>query len=281
MSDFLDVLARDAKVTVASGYYKSLPQKAQLHPASLKAAIISTCAEGKKAAVITEVKAASPSAGTIKEEVDAGTLSEEMAKGGAVGISVLTEPKHFNGSLTNLREVRANLKLPILMKDIVVSSEQLAAAAKIGANVVLLIQALFDRGYCEESLSEMVRDAHARKLEVLLEAHNTEEFHRAVASDADLVGINNRDLGTLKVDLDVTKRILQQNSLKCKLVISESGIKNASDIRFLRACGADAFLVGSSVMLSNCVEEKVRELVQSLSSENRIKSENRILRTKK
>jgi indole-3-glycerol phosphate synthase len=195
-------------------------------------------------------------------------IAEAMARGGAVGISVLTEPKHFHGSLGNLCKVRGTVKLPVLMKDIVVSLLQLSAASRTGANAVLLIQALFDRGYCKQSADEMVADAHARNLEVLLETHNEDEFRRALSSDADLVGINNRDLGTLKVDLNVTQRILQKNPPEGKLVVSESGIHTPADVRFLRGCGAHAFLVGSAVMLSSNVEEKVRELAHSLLNEN-------------
>ncbi len=118
-------------------------------------------------------------------------------KGGAAGISVLAEPKHFKGSLNNLAEVRKAVKLPILMKDIIVSTEQIEAASNIGADAVLLIQALFDRGYCETSLRNMIAYAPTQKrLEVLLETHNDAEFKIAAASDADLLGINNRDLGT-------------------------------------------------------------------------------------
>jgi indole-3-glycerol phosphate synthase len=104
-----------------------------------------------------------------------------------------------------------------------------------------------------------------------LETHNEDEFRRALSSDADLVGINNRDLGTLKVDLNVTRRILMKNRPEGKLVVSESGINTAADVRFLRGCGAHAFLVGSAVMLSSNVEEKVRELAHSLLSQNQPK----------
>jgi indole-3-glycerol phosphate synthase len=190
-------------------------------------------------------------------------LAQAMARGGAVGISVLTEPKHFNGSLGNLCKVRQAVNLPILMKDIIINPLQLATASRMGANVVLLIQALFDRGYSQQPLSQMIGDAHARNLEVLLETHNLDEFRRAVTSDADLVGINNRNLGTLKVDLKVTKRILKKNVTNGKLVVSESGINTAADLRFLRECGAHAFLIGSAVMLADDVEGKVREFVNA------------------
>ena len=259
MADFLDVLARDAKETINKGYYENLAQTKTAH-ISLKDAIL----ESTTVAVITEIKAASPSAGIIRKNFEARRLAEAMCKGGAVGISVLTEPKHFKGSLDSLVEARKAVKLPILMKDIILSPVQLEAASKVGANAALLIQALFERGYCECDINEMIAEAHSKKLEVLLETHTENEFRLALNSDADLIGINNRNLGTLKVDLNVTKEILEKNDHDGKIVVSESGIKTRADLRFLRECGADAFLIGSAVMLADNVEEKVKEFVLAL-----------------
>lgn len=259
MADFLDTLAQSAKATINSGYYQALTE-AVTPRVSLKKAIL----EAKTAPVITEIKAASPSAGTIRENVDARGIAESMEKGGAVGISVLTEPKHFSGSLGSLVEARRTVKLPLLMKDIILSPVQLEAASKVGANVVLLIVALFDRGYCACNLSAMIATAHSKGLEVLLEAHTTEEFRVAVSTHADLVGINNRNLATLKVNLNVTQQILKQNNAEGKIVVSESGVRTPADLRFLRECGARAFLVGSAVMLADNVEEKVKEFVSAL-----------------
>jgi indole-3-glycerol phosphate synthase len=259
MADFLDALARDAKETINKGYYKVLTQTPTVH-ISLKKAII----ESKTVPVITEIKAASPSAGIIRKNLEAEKLAKAMEKGGAVGISVLTEPKHFKGSLNSLVEARKAVKLPILMKDIILSSAQLETASKVGANAILLIQALFERRHCECDINGMIMEAHSKNLEVLLETHDEDEFRSAVASDADLIGINNRDLGTLKVNLDVTRRILKNSDAKGKIVVSESGINTLADLRFLRECGAHAFLIGSAIMLSNNVEEKVKEFVRGL-----------------
>jgi indole-3-glycerol phosphate synthase len=259
MADFLDVLAQDAKKTIRRGYYETPVEATSAHT-SLKRAIL----ESKTAPVITEIKAASPSAGIIRKNVKAAELARAMERGGAVGLSVLTEPTHFNGSLNSLIAARKAVNLPILMKDIILHPVQLEATSKVGGNAVLLIQALFGRGYCEGTVQEMINLAHSRNLEVLLETHNEIEFRSAVATDADLIGINNRNLGTLKVDLNVTKQILQNNDAKGKVVISESGVNTPADIRFLHACGARAFLVGSAVMRSGNVEEKVKELVQAL-----------------
>ena len=258
MLDFLCQLAADAKARVASGYY-TYPRKANPVVVSLNHAI----SNRQNNPVIAEIKVASPSKGTIRENVDPGAIAQAMARGGAVGISVLTEPKHFHGSLENLVRTRAAVELPILMKDIVISPVQLAAAAQTGANAILLIQALFDREYCQLTLAQMIADAHALKLEVLLETHNADEFRRAVASDADLVGINNRDLAFLQVDLNVTKQVLKEYSAGGKVVVSESGIDSPSNLRFLRGCGARGFLIGGAVMRADNVELKVKEFVNA------------------
>jgi len=184
-----------------------------------------------------------------------------MENGGATGISVLTEPKHFNGSLGNLVKVRESVRLPILMKDIILDPIQLDAASRIGANVVLLIKAIFERGYCEVSLEKMIEQVHSKNLEVLLETHNEEEYQQAIETDADLVGINNRDLRTLNVDLHITERILNKHENASKVVISESGVMTPTDLVFLRNCGAQAFLIGSSIMMADNIEKKVKEFV--------------------
>jgi indole-3-glycerol phosphate synthase len=258
MPDFLDRLARDAKETIDSGYYE-VEGEAGTSRLSLREAILKC----NRAPVITEIKAASPSKGTIRPSFEAGKIAHAMERGGAVGISVLTEPKNFKGSLKSLFETRRAVQLPVLMKDIVISSKQLEAASKAGANAALLIQALFDRGYCECGVEEMIAKAHSENLEVLLETHSEGEFRFAVQGAADLIGINNRNLGTLKVDLNVTKNILENSETNGKIVVSESGIESPANISFLSECGANAFLVGSAVMLADDVETKVREIVRA------------------
>ncbi len=258
MSDYLDVLARVAQVTIEDGYYDEA-KPADKKRLSLRTAIL----KSQTVPVIAEIKAASPSAGIIRKNVDAGEVARAMQRGGAVALSVLTEPKHFDGSLESLAAAREAVDVPILMKDIILSPVQVYAAKKMGANAVLLIKALFDRGYCEKTLTEMIAGAHMLGLEVLLEAHSEAEFKSTVKTDADLIGINNRDLATFKVDLNVTKKILEKNGSNGKLVVSESGIGTPADIRFLRGVGADAFLVGSAVMSAGNIEEKVKEFVEA------------------
>lgn len=256
MSDFLDKLAMDATKTIDSGYYKASSPTPQP-----KISLKKTIQECKTNAVITEIKAASPSLGTIRTQLNPKQIAKAIEKGGAAGISVLTEPKHFHGSLQTLKETREAVKLPLLMKDIILVVDQIEVAANLGANAVLLIQGLFDKGYCEMSVKKTIAFAHSQGLEVLLETHTKEEFLLAIETEADLVGINNRNLETLKIDLNTTKEILKNNSGRGKVVVSESGIKTQADLRFLRECGANAFLIGSSIMLTENIEEKTKEFV--------------------
>ena len=258
MVDFLDTLAKNAKVTINSNFYDEVPKSKRIK-VNLKQKIIET----KKTPIIAEIKTASPSLGIIRKKFNITKIAESMENGGAVAISVLTEPKHFGGSLDFLATTRKAVKIPILMKDIILNPVQLEAANNIGANVVLFIQALFDRGYCKLSLDKMIAVAHSKGLEVLLETHNEKEFSSALESSADLIGINNRDLSSLKVNLTVTKKILENFNSKDKIVVSESGINIPADVNFLQKCGAKAFLIGSSIMKSNNVEEKVKEFVSA------------------
>jgi indole-3-glycerol phosphate synthase len=258
MGDFMDFLARAAQDTIDSGYYKHAKPRENIH-ISLKQAIL----DCKANPVITETKAASPSIGVIRKNFEPGLVAKEMQKGGATALSVLTEPNYFKGSLEALSQVRDAVKLPIIMKDIVLDPIQIEAASKLGANAVLLIQALFDRGFFSKSLEEMIVSAHRGGLEVLLETHTQVEFDSAVKTNADLIGINNRDLANLSVNLKTTKNILAKTSSNGKVVVSESGIKTPSDLCFLRESGARAFLIGSSIMASNNIGKKVKEFVNA------------------
>ena len=259
MPDFLDRLAKDALDTIKSGYYKEKIRISNNEPLNLKKSLMH--AEGNP--IIAEIKAASPSKGSIKENINSVKLAELMMNGGAAGLSVLTEPKHFNGSIKYVSDIQAVHSYPILMKDFILSKAQVKTARKIGASAVLLISTLYNRGYGEIGLESMIDLVHKEGLEVLLETHSIEEFKTGINTDADLIGINNRDLKTLETDIKVTESILRQVEPAGKIVVSESGIKNASDIIFLRNCGAKAFLVGSSIMESDDPQSKVKELVNA------------------
>ena len=258
MSDFYDILGHDAQTTINSGYYNSFISTPSLH-LSLKNAIL----ECNKNSVIAEIKLASPTLGAIRENRNLTEIAQAMEKGGAIAISVLTEPRHFNGSIDTLSIVRRAVKLPLLMKDIILSKTQINTAVSIGADAVLLIKTLYDRGYGEVDLDSMIELVHTKGLEVLLEVHTEEEFKAAKNTKADIIGINNRNLADLKIDLNNTKNILQTNSSKDLVIISESGIYTPGDLHFISQTGVSAFLIGSSIMLTENVEEKVREFVNA------------------
>jgi indole-3-glycerol phosphate synthase len=261
--DFFDVLCRTAQKTVASSFYSTFEQHDETSNAASARRVserINTCAN---LPLIAEIKVASPTMGALRVDADAGEIATRMEAGGAAGISVVTEPHFFRGSARLLENVRSRVSAPLLMKDFVVSTCQIEAARAAGASAVLLIQALFDRGYATHDVEEMIELADAIGLEVLLEAHTKAEFERALRTDADLVGINNRDLRTLDVDLTTTKKILEAVPADGRIVISESGVTTPEEALFLRQCGADALLVGSALMRSKDVFLAVDRLVNA------------------
>jgi indole-3-glycerol phosphate synthase len=186
-----------------------------------------------------------------------------MLSGGACALSILTDPESFQGGLNVLSEVAEQVNVPVIMKDIIVSPRQLKAGAGGGADVVVLISELFSRGLTDTGLDETVEEARRLGLEVLVEANGALEFEKMRSHSPDLYGINNRNLLTFQVDLDTTERILSKTKRLDRPVVSESGIESAGDIRRLKSAGAQAFLVGTSIMKSANVESKVRELVNA------------------
>ncbi len=214
------------------------------------------------ASLITEIKFSSPAEGSIREISDPLQIAESMINGGAKALSILTQPHLFNGSPEYFIKIRKNVEIPLLMKDIMIDKIQIDAAKKMGADYFLLIQALFDKGYVN-NMDELIDYGHKNGLKILLESHTKSEFDNAMKTNADIIGINNRNLDTLKINLQTTKQILE-NSQKSKIILSESGIKSVNDVKFLRSCGADAFLIGTSIMKSSDIENSVSELVNAI-----------------
>ncbi len=252
---FLDELAESARRTVAEGYYKV--DDAKLPRRSLLNAVKGS----KRTPVIAEVKFRSPAEGSLRSHGQVRMIAEAYQRGGVVGISVLTEPKHFEGRLEYVTEVKKTVAVPVLMKDIIIDTFQIDAAERVGADSILLMSSIFAAGYPTSSLDRMIEHAHNRRLEVLLEAHTDEEFKLSLETKADLVGINNRDLETLEVSLDTSRTLLRKEyDRHSKPVICESGISKRSQILELRSLGADGFLVGSAIMKSKEPEHAVRSL---------------------
>lgn len=257
MKDMLQKLARNSQIAIDDGVY-DISQKIQ----KSKINIIDSIRQNKHASLITEVKFASPSLGNIRRISDPVSIAKTMIQGGAVGLSVLTQPHLFNGSPEYFCKIRKAIKLPLLMKDVVIDKVQIDAAQKIGADGVLLIQSIFDKKLAKD-INEFVSYSQKKGLMVLLESHTAEEFKKSIQTDADLLGINNRNLNTLKIDLKTTQNILR-NRKEDRIIVSESGIESAKDIKFLHKCGADAFLVGSSIMKNKDIREHVKNLVLAI-----------------
>ncbi len=225
--------------------------------------IIDEIRRNTHASLITEVKFSSPSLGDIRQISDPVTIAKTMIEGGAIGLSVLTQPYLFRGSPQFFAEIREHVKVPLLMKDIIIDKVQVDAAEKLGADIILLIQSVFDKKFAKE-IDEFVDYAHKKNLLVLIESHTRNEFLDSIMTGADLLGINNRNLDTLKIDLKTTEMILKDQKRDNRLIISESGIETAHDIRLLSQCGANAFLVGSSIMKSKDIKGLVARLVLAI-----------------
>jgi indole-3-glycerol phosphate synthase len=150
------------------------------------------------------------------------------------------------------------------MKDIIIDPVQVEAAEKVGADAILLIKSIFDQNLTDMSLHKMISLAHSMNLEVLLEFHKHDQFLSSKENQTDLIGIKNRNLMTLTINLDVSKKFLQSIRSEGKIIVSESGIKEAREIQTLHKFGAGAFLVGTSIMLADDPEKKIRELVEAI-----------------
>jgi indole-3-glycerol phosphate synthase len=212
-------------------------------------------------ALIAEVKKASPSAGVICQDFDPVRIAKEYEAAGASCLSVLTDEKFFQGSLDYLRQIREAVKLPILRKDFIIDERQILEAIEWGADAILLIVAILTYAQLKQ-FHLLAADAG---LAVLVEVHDDGELDRALAVDAQLIGVNNRDLKTFKIDLTTTEQLAAKlrNSPAGRdaLLVSESGIHTRTDVERLSRCGARSILVGESLMRGGDVAGKIHELL--------------------
>jgi len=206
-------------------------------------------------AVIAEVKRRSPSKGWINSTLSAPDQAAAYERGGAAAISVLTEPKHFGGSVDDVLAVRTAVQIPVLKKDFHVDPVQLLEAKAIGASAALLIA----RALSPDDLRRMTDAAREIDLEVLVEIRDEEELGRALDAGARIIGINNRNLETLAIDAATSERLL--GSIPAELVgIAESGVSARSDVERVARAGADAVLVGSVISAASDPAASVRDL---------------------
>jgi indole-3-glycerol phosphate synthase len=204
---------------------------------------------------ICEVKKASPSKGIIAENFPYLEIAEEYEAAGAAAISVLTEPEYFLGSGLYLQEIAAKVNVPVLRKDFIVDPYQIYEAKLLGAQAVLLIAALLDA----ETLATFIKTASDLGLSALVEIHSEAEVEQALEAGARIIGINNRDLKTFKVDTGVASRLKKLIPAGI-ITIAESGIKSADDAREMKELGVDAVLIGESLMRAADKKQFLAEL---------------------
>jgi indole-3-glycerol phosphate synthase len=234
---------------------RQLEQRAERHaPRGFRRALATRSRTGP--AVIAELKKASPSRGLIRANFDPESLAGELEAAGATALSVLTDEEFFQGSLHNLERASASTKVPCLQKDFVIDEFQLLQARAYGADAILLIAAVLSQA----ELIALSQKGRALGLDVLCEAHNEEELRLAVDAGSDLIGVNNRDLRTFKVDVNTALRLAEMIPQDV-ISVAESGIDNGADIARLRAAGYQAFLIGESLMKAELPGEALQSLI--------------------
>ena len=230
----------------------SFPEMRPFAPVSLINAIRN---RNGKNAVIAEIKCASPNSGIIRRNVDMPVMAGVLEAGGCAALSILTEPNFFGGTGKDIAKVKIAVKVPVLRKDFIIDERQLAETRALGADAVLLIAAVL-----QDRLPEFVDRAGEYGLEPLVEVHNPAEAGAAVATGAELIGINNRDLVTMTINRSTTRLLSEIIRPAGKTIVSESGMRSADDLREMKPY-CDAFLIGTSIMEDDRPERKLEEFV--------------------
>jgi len=262
MSDTLATIVADKKRHVAA--CKAARPLAEVETAAKAADAPRGFARALKSAIaagryglIAEIKKASPSKGLIRSDFDPPALARAYASGGATCLSVLTDEPYFQGKDEFLVQARAAVPLPALRKDFTIDPYQVPEARALGADCILLIMACLDDGLAVE----LARLAHRWGMDVLVEVHDQPELDRALRIDGDLIGVNNRNLKTLAVDLAITEQLAPKVP-KDRVLVAESGLGTPADLLRMAKVGASAFLIGESFMRKPDVEAAVRAILE-------------------
>lgn len=243
------------KTTVSLGDLKvrirDLPPARDFHQA------LERRSQGGGIRLIAELKRASPSQGVLRQDFDLEQLVHAYAEAGAAALSILTDEPFFRGNLHDLAQAKAIVSLPVLRKDFILDPYQVYETRRWGADAILLIAAVLD----DQLLQDLLALSHELGLHPLTEVHTSEELHRVVDAKAHIVGINNRNLKTFQVSLETTFLLLPEIPPD-RVVVSESGIVDRTDVGRLEAAGVDAILVGEGLLRARDVAAKVRELLE-------------------
>ncbi len=209
--------------------------------------------------IIAEVKKASPSTGVIRKSFNALEIAQEYEDSGAAAVSVLTDEKYFQGSLDSLTLIKKNITLPVLRKDFIIDQYQVYESRVAGADAILLIAAAL-RANKGEKLRALLKLTHSLSMVALVEVHDEADLEAALEAGAAIIGINNRNLTTLKIDIETTMR-LKPLIPEGKIVVSESGISTPGEITRMTAAGVSAFLIGTSLLKEANIPTKLKELM--------------------
>ncbi len=257
-ADFLKIIAQHKLevLTAKKSYYENLIKN--MKPAGHRRYEIFKKAISRKGQInlIAEIKKASPSAGLIREDFDAAKIAGIYIKNNAAAISVLTEDKYFLGKFSYLAQISQNAPVPVLMKDFIVHEYQIYEGLFYGASAVLLIVAMLS----DSQLKELIKVAHRLGLDCLVEAHDRQEVKRAVSAGAEIIGVNNRNLQNLNVDLNNCLGLIPQIP-KGIVIVAESGLKTHEDILQVKEAGAHAVLIGEVFMRSPDIASKIKEVM--------------------
>jgi indole-3-glycerol phosphate synthase len=234
-----EIAARSAQVSMSA----LRDQAAEVDPVRGFVAAMQRKIDAGQAAVIAEIKKASPSKGVLREDFDPAAIARSYAQGGAACLSVLTDRDFFQGSEAYLQQARAACALPVIRKEFIVDPYQVVEARAIGADCILLIAAALS----DAQMAELSAVASELQLDVLIEVHDAEELHRVLQLGLKLVGINNRNLRTFETRLETTLDLLAEIPSD-RIVVTESGILQSADVMRMRAANVHAFLVGEAFM---------------------------------
>ncbi|MFH1520740.1 MAG: indole-3-glycerol-phosphate synthase [Candidatus Micrarchaeota archaeon] len=249
--NLLDKFIEHTRVNIDLGYYNV--RSRVVGPTCSLVQMISS----NKFIIISEIKHASPAGEYSFDEMDVEESAMTFKKNGADAISVVVEPTIFKGNIDDI-PLAKKAGLPVLFKDFIIERKQIEAARNVGADAILLIVKVAKK--LNLNLDELIEIAHENNLEVLLESYDKEEMEIARSTNADILGINNRDLDTLKIDIKRTKEILEGCGIIDRPVISESGIRTAEDVAFVKKAGASGVLVGTAIWKSDDIGKKIKEL---------------------
>ncbi len=233
----------------------ALLKKLATRPKTKKRDFKKALKKGKRLSLIAELKQASPSSGVIVKNYEPGKIAKVYEKAGASCISVLTDERFFKGELFHIQMVKEETTLPVLRKDFIIDAYQILESALYGADSVLLIARILE----QKTLRDCISICRDFDMTAVVEVHSRNDLDKAFSVNADVIGINNRDLDTLKVDLKTTERLIKFIP-KGVIKISESGISTRKDIEYLKSLGVDAVLIGEALLKSGNIKEKVKEL---------------------